>query len=71
MKKILLVALIITPFAFIAQNIKKSKKVKTSFLSYPKVDVTNVDISTMKVDFCAGDMTFLEKNPHPRAHLTK
>lgn len=59
------------PFAFIAQNIKKSKKVKSSYLSYPKVDVSKVDISTMKVDFCADEMTFLEKNVKKTTGLCK
>tara|TARA_B100000809_G_C15089052_1_gene512519 strand:- start:120 stop:1583 length:1464 start_codon:yes stop_codon:yes gene_type:complete len=71
MKKILLVLFLITPFAFIAQNIKKSKKVKTSYLSYPKVDITNVDVSVMKVDFCAGDMNFIEKKVKKTTGLCK
>ena len=61
MKKILLPVFILIPLFFIGQNIKK-EKVKTSFLSYPKIDVAKMDISNIKVDFCIGNMKFVANN---------
>ena len=61
MKNILLAILIITPLLFVAQNIKK-EKTKSSYISYPKFAVTGVDLSTLKVDFCAGETQFGAKN---------
>ena len=60
MKKLLLSALLITPILVGAQSVKKTK-VNSSYISYPKIDVTGIDKSSLKVEFCSGDMTFLDK----------
>ena len=55
MKKILLSLLILSPTLFIGQNIKK-EKVKSSFLTYPKIDMNGMDPATLKAEFCAGNI---------------
>lgn len=70
MKKLLLPILIIAPLFFIAQNIKR-EKVKTSFLSYPKIDMTNMDVNSINVDFCSGDMKFVSKTTKKTTNACK
>jgi hypothetical protein len=60
MKKLLLLALLITPILVGAQSIKKTK-VNSSYISYPKIDVKDIDLSALKVEFCSGNMAFLDK----------
>jgi tetratricopeptide (TPR) repeat protein len=61
MKKTILISLILAPLLIFSQNLKK-EKVKTSFLSYPKIDVKNMDPSTLQVDFCTGTIKYLNKS---------
>jgi tetratricopeptide (TPR) repeat protein len=61
MKKTIFISLLLAPLFIISQNLKK-EKVKTSFLSYPKVDVKNMDPSTLQVDFCTGNIAYLGKS---------
>ncbi|PCH98024.1 MAG: hypothetical protein COB83_00190, partial [Gammaproteobacteria bacterium] len=70
MKRLLLPIFIIAPFLFVAQNIKK-EKVKTSFLSYPKIDMTNMNVNSVKVDFCSGDMKFMSKSTKKTTNACK
>ncbi|PCJ25840.1 MAG: hypothetical protein COA97_07105 [Flavobacteriales bacterium] len=60
MKKILLTIFVIAPLLFVAQNIKK-EKVKSSYLSYPIINASNVDVSTLTADYCLGDLKFMSK----------
>jgi len=61
MKKILLPLLIVIPAIIFGQGIKKVK-MRSSFLSYPKIDMTGLDINTLQAEFCAGNMTLGSKN---------
>lgn len=56
MKKILLPILFVLPAIIFAQNMKK-EKVKSSFLSYPKIDMNGIDVNSLQADFCVGNMT--------------
>ena len=61
MKKFLLAFFILSPLFFIAQNLKK-EKVKTSYLAYPKIDMKGIDASSLKAEFCAGDIKVVTQN---------
>jgi len=61
MKKLILALLIISPAFFTAQNIKK-EKIKSSFLSYPKINMTGIDVATLKAEFCTGDIKIVSQN---------
>jgi len=50
MKKILLPILFVIPAIIFAQSIKKTK-IKSSFLSNPKIDMTGLDVNTLQADF--------------------
>jgi len=65
MKKLLLPLLIIALLIFVAQ------KIKSSFLSYPIIDAANVDVNTVKVDFCSGDMKFMSKSTKKTTNACK
>ncbi|MDG1477023.1 MAG: leucine-rich repeat domain-containing protein [Vicingaceae bacterium] len=61
MKKLLLPILFVIPALFFAQNIKK-EKVKSSFLSYPKIDMNGVDVNTLKAEFCADKIKIVNQS---------
>ncbi len=70
MKKIILTIFIITPLVFVAQGIKK-EKVKTSFLSYPKIDVEKIDVNTLQIDFCNGALKYMSKSTKKTTNACK
>lgn len=70
MKKTLLVLFILSPLLFIAQN-RKKEKVKSSFLSYPKIDMNGIDVSNLKADFCSGDMKIMNEQVRKGSNACK
>jgi len=70
MKKYLLPILFAIPTIVISQNIK-DEQVNTSFLCYPKIDMSGMDITTLQADFCAGDIKIMSKNIAQETHLCK
>ncbi len=70
MKKLIALILIISPLLFSAQNTKK-EKVKTSFLSYPKIDMTKIDVATLEADYCVGDVKLVTQNLKKGSNVCK
>ena len=70
MRKILLALFILTPLLFVAQN-RKKEKAKSSFLAYPKIDMKGIDPSTLKAEFCSGDIKVVTQKVNKGSNACK
>lgn len=70
MKNFLLALFILSPLIFVAQN-KKKEKAKSSFLAYPKIDMNGIDASTLKAEFCSGDIKVVAQKVNKGSNACK
>lgn len=70
MKKMLPLFIALLPVIGLSQNLKK-EKVKTSTLEYPKIDLGEHSLESIKVDFCTAALKFQSKKSKKEGALCK
>lgn len=70
MKKLLLSLIAASPLILFAQKMKK-EKVESSFISYPVINTSSTDASSIKADFCAGELKPMGKSVQKTTNACK
>jgi hypothetical protein len=70
MNKIITLSILLgVTMSTVSAQSKKKEKVNSSVLVYPQINVSNIEVSAVRAEFCKGNLTFGSKSIHKKSNV--